>query len=296
MLVRRTVLATAIVATVIAAPTSATADGGAYLEFDRTYYVPGDRATVTAFVDVPRKQESLFQRGPFYVVAVPRHASLIEGRPIPAGAVRLATLAIEEQEDSYALTASFMVPDLGWGFHEVDVCNDPCTLTGFRQPLTGGISLVDSRREARLLSENGRLSSRVFGLRRQLRRAVREIGDLESQLGFATSDRERLSARIASLQRALDRARAELVHGSDRPAFDPWVVGSVIVLAVAVAVLTLRRRRLMTELSPAAAGEDREPGLSSSLPWPTGPSSHPASTLVRHSDGAPTRRMPGSGM
>lgn len=236
--------ATLVIALLVAstfAPPSANADGGAYLEFDRTYYLPGQVATVEAYVRVPRRKLHLFDRGPFLLFAVPKGSSLVEGRPIPAGAVRLATLAIDRAGRDQGLSATFHVPDLAWGYHQVEVCNDPCTLAGFREPLTGGFSVVATARERTLLRKNGRLTSRAFLLRRQVRKADRRIDDLQQQLEWGISDRGRLAAKIDRLERTL--AVAQPAERSARPGFDPWQVGGIALIAIVGASMALRARR-----------------------------------------------------
>jgi hypothetical protein len=252
--------ATLVIALIVAstfAPPPANADGGAYLEFDRTYYLPGESARVEAYVRVPRRKLSLFDRGPFLVFAVPKGSSLVEGRPIPAGAVRLATLEIDREGRDQELSARFRVPDLGWGYHQVEVCNDPCTLAGFREPLTGGFSVVATARERTLIRENGRLTSRAFLLRRQVRKAERRIEDLQQQLESGSSDRARLAARIDELERTLAAARADLADRSGRLPIDVWQVAGLLLLAILAAAAALRARRDRSS-GPRPAGV--EPG------------------------------------
>jgi hypothetical protein len=255
---RRT--ATLVIALIVAstfAPPPANADGGAYLEFDRTYYLPGEMARVEAYVRVPRRKLSLFDRGPFLVFAVPKGSSLVEGRPIPAGAVRLATLEIDREGRDQELSARFRVPDLGWGYHQVEVCNEPCTLAGFREPLTGGFSVVATARERTLIRENGRLTSRAFLLRRRVRKAERRIEDLQRRLEWGSSDRERLAARIDELERTLTAARADLAERSRRLPIDVWQVAGLLLLAILAAAAALRARRERSSgLRPAGV----EPG------------------------------------
>ena len=77
------------------APRSAWADGGAYLDLDRTHYLPGQTARVEGYVSIPRAKQDLIERGPFYVFVVPPRTAVTEGRPIPAEAVRAGTVSIE---------------------------------------------------------------------------------------------------------------------------------------------------------------------------------------------------------
>src|SRR5918992_1992581 len=173
---RRRFLATILAgALLLVTAADATANGGAYLEFDRTHYLPGDAGVATTYVSVPRKKVHLFDRGPFYLFAVPNGMSLVEGHPIPTGAIRLGTVTIEEEKDAHELVADFTVPQIEPGFYEIGVCNDPCTISGFREPLGGSLSIVETRREAELLTANDRLHGQLFGARREARRAERRL-------------------------------------------------------------------------------------------------------------------------
>jgi hypothetical protein len=253
---RRRFLATALAgALLLVAPTDATANGGSYLEFDQTHYLPGDPGVAITYVSVPPKKEHLFDRGPFYLFAVPNGMSLLEGRPIPSGAIRLATFSIEEEKNSYyELRAEFTAPQLASGYHSMGLCDDPCTTAGFGDALSGSISIVATRREAKLLIANDRLRGKLFGARREARRAERRLeaaeGELETQLAFGASERERMAAEIERLESQLSAARARAADLPGRAPFDPWVVGAILLVTLVAAVLAFRRRRML----PAVTG------------------------------------------
>jgi hypothetical protein len=233
--------------TVLAVPTDAAANGGASLELDRTHYLAGDEGVATAYVYVPVARRGIFERGPFYLFVAPR-APLQEGRPIPAGTIRLGTFTIEPEADGYVeLRAPFVAPDLASGFYSVELCNDPCTIAGFRDQLFGGISIVATRREAALLVQNDRLRSRFFGMRDEARRAERRLArvqeDLDAQLSFGSSERARLTSEIDRLEARLAATKTDLATALERAPADPWVVGGILVLALVAAALTFRRRR-----------------------------------------------------
>ena len=91
-------------------------------------------------------RRGIFERGPFHLFVAPG-APLREGRPIPAAAIRLGTFTVEPVEDGYVeLRALPSSPDLSAGFHSVQLCNDPCTVAGFRDQLFGAISVVATAR------------------------------------------------------------------------------------------------------------------------------------------------------
>ena len=181
---RRWIGAATIVGMTLAGPTVASADGGAYLVLERTHYLPGQTARAEGYVSVPATKQDLFDRGPFYLYVVPKRSSVVEGRPIPDGAVRVAAISIkEERGTSFELHASFAVPDLAGDSYGISVCNDPCTIAGFREPLTGEISIVATAREGELLTELYREQNRTWMLRRQVRKAEHGTGEAGPTLG-----------------------------------------------------------------------------------------------------------------
>jgi MYXO-CTERM domain-containing protein len=217
------------------------ADGGAYLDLDRTHYLPGETARVEGYVSIPRDKQDLIERGPFYVFVVPPRTAVTEGRPIPADAVRAGTVSIErERGRTFELRGSFVVPEVAGRSYGLYVCNDPCTISGFREPLTGTISIVATAREGELLTEVSRLNGRNWGLRRQVRKAERANLDLRTQLAIAVAERSQMATAIRDLE---SEARAPRPT-AERPLVPGWsaVMLALGLIALALAVL-LRRRR-----------------------------------------------------
>jgi hypothetical protein len=237
----------------LSTPTGAGANGGSFIGFDQTHYVPGDPGVAITSVSVPRKKTGLFDRGPFYLFAVPE-GRLREGRPIPDAAIRLGTFTIEKQRGrTYELRAEFTAPQLGSGYYFMGLCNDPCTIAGFGDPLYGSVSIVATRLEGRLLSKNERLRIRLLGQRAEARKAERRVkwfeGELETQLAFAATQRERTTAEIERLETQLAAARARAAAPSVRVPFDPWVVGAILFVTLVAAILAFRRRRMLPAIT-----------------------------------------------
>jgi hypothetical protein len=250
-----------LVGATLAAPSVAWADGGAYLDLDRTHYLPGQTARAEGYVSIPRAKQGLVERGPFYVFVVPPRTAVREGRPIPADAVRVGTVSIErERGTTFELRSSFVVPELGGDSYWLYVCNDPCTISGFREPLTGTISIVATAREGKLLTEVNRLNGRMWSLRRQVRKAERADEEHRAQLGSAEVARSELAIRVRELEAA---AAAMATSSGRRPVVSTWgaltLAGGLLALALALVVRHGRRPRtggphpIAVRPAPAAA-------------------------------------------
>ena len=170
----------------------------------------------------------------------------------PPTAIRLGTVTVTEEDGSYEFETNFIVPDLDPGWYEVGVCDEPCTISGFRESLGGSLSIVETRREAQLLTATDRLRGQLFGARREARRAERRLvgveGELETQLAFGSEERIELAAEIDRLETQLASARSRGTQAGRTP-FDPWVVGAILLVTLAIAVLAFRRRRTLPAMT-----------------------------------------------
>ena len=225
---------------------AASANGGAYLELDRAHYLPGEQGTAVTYVTVPERRESIFDLGPFYLYALPEGMFLREDRPIPEGAVRIGTFAAVEERHQYELTAEFTVPELESRSYSLEVCNDPCTVSGFREALSGSISIVATQREADLLTKNSRLNSRMYHFRYEFRRAERRLEKAQEEFEWELTNERAVHADLTS---RIEQLESELAASKERAAdaartpFEPWVVGGIVTLAAAATAVLLVRRR-----------------------------------------------------
>src|SRR4029434_2581143 len=178
-----------------------------------------------------------FQRGPFYLYVGQERAPLIEGRPIPEHAVRVGTVSIDREGGTeFELSASFVVPQLDGESYALAVCNEPCTISGFRESLTGTISIIATAREGELLNRVDLLNRQVWNLRRQVRRSERADEELRAQLGLAEMAPSALATRAPDLEAAAARA----TPSGRRPLVTTWVAltlaGALLALALALVV------------------------------------------------------------
>jgi hypothetical protein len=224
----------------IAGAPSALADGGAYIDLDRTHYLPGQTAFARTYVTVPRPKQELLERGPFSAFLVTGAAWPQEGRPLPDDVIPLGTFSIEPDHGAtFELTARLSIPDVPGDFYPIAVCNEPCTVAGFREPISGYVSIVQTEREAALLDARQRLGARLSRARRDLRKTEQELEAVRTEFEARERDRAYLAGEVNRLNQALDRARA----ASATPALMRGLATAVAVLLVVAAVVLLRRRR-----------------------------------------------------
>jgi hypothetical protein len=219
----RWTIATMLVGLALAIPATASADGGAFITFSKTHYLPGDHAEGEGYVYVPEKHEDDLQQGPFYgylVNAGSGNADLL-----------LGTVEFEPYgKTEYELHLPFTVPDVAGDFYTVRICNDPCTVAGFQEPLTGTISIVQTEREATLLTDNTKLHYRNYALQRKVRKTERTVVELEGELAAAQG-----STTTTIAEPSPTEVRTVVRH-DERPLVDAWALfglGGALLVALA---------------------------------------------------------------
>ena len=252
------------VAVLVLPAQAAAADGGAYIQFDRTHYIVGSAAHGVAYVAIPEPRQGLLARAPFYVYLVPGKSWIQEGRPLPDGVIKLDTVTIEhDSQTTYRISTNFTVPDVPGDFYTVQFCNEPCTISGFRESLSGQISIVQTLREASLLNEQQRLYGKDWHLRRQVRKANKEIEDLQVIIDATGSERDDLVRQIDELEAEIARDQRAPEENA-RPLAEGWaLVAIAIALLVSLVAVTLgivfsRRHRPTLVVPDTIAELDKE--------------------------------------
>ena len=254
----RAVVVVALAASLSSSATPASADGGAFLQFHGTYYLAGETAVATAVLLIPKKDRDVLERGPFFAFVTPRNIPIREGRAIPDGAVRLGTLIVEARKRVTKLSLRFTMPDLANGNYAVQICNDPCTVSGVPTPLSGFFSIVHTARERRLLIEQQRLRGTIWTLKRKAKKADRASATVTDELDTVRGQRDALAGQVAQL-------RGQIATEDARPLVDPWVgaAAAIGLLVVAAAFARERRRRSPLFVEPSATPShdpiEREP-------------------------------------
>ena len=248
MRARRGIVIATTVGTLLLNPVAARADGGAFIEFDRTHYLPGETATGETYVYLEKPHQGLLDRGPFYAYLLTDGAQLRLGRPVPSGAVRVGTFDVEPYRaaDWFEMTVSFTVPDVAGDFYSVAVCNDPCTVWGFKEPLSGLISVVQTAREGALLTQRQRLLGRIYSLHRHEKKTEKALAGLNDQFVEANRVRSTMAGEMSDLHDRLAAATAAASgpdHVAPRPLLAPQIgVALVLVLLVLAAAVAARHR------------------------------------------------------
>jgi len=213
-------------------------------------------------VYIPERKREILDRGPFYAYLVPGNGRpIVEGRPLPAGTIRLGTFDIEPaRNDEIELSVAFTIPDVPSGSYGVQLCNDPCTVAGFREPQTGSLTVAATQTEANLMRERDRLSAEIYGLKRRLKKADRQGGDLQTQLAAAVAERDADAVRISALEAApAASATSASADEAARPLVDGWALvalgaGVLVALtAIGIALVVSRPRRPQLDVGPAEA-------------------------------------------
>lgn len=243
MRIRAAIVAIGTVAAALA-PTVARANGGAYVEFEGTHHLPGEQVHGELYVSVPAAKVGLLDRGPFYAYLLPGGRS-IDGGGLPAGAIRVGMFDVERDGTQAELRVSLTVPEVPGDYYQVGLCNDPCTITGFGEPVSGSLSIVATEREAALLDDLGRANLRVNGLQRELRKAEKAA---EAEAVVADLELEQSEAARSALSTEIRAVESELAAATEDASgrVDGWAA-AVVGIALAAGGWLLgrgaRRRR-----------------------------------------------------
>ncbi len=242
----RALVLTTVTVVALTAP-RASANGGAYIEFAGTHHLPGEQVTGTVYVSIPAGKTELLDRGPFYAYVLPPGTAIDPGRGLPAGAIRVGTFTIEQGKDQTELKVTFTVPQTEGDYYSFGLCNDPCTLNGFGEPVSGVLSVVATEREAALLGDVSTLHSQLAGLKRELRKgekgAEEELASLSGALDESEAARQALTDHVSSLEQQVAAADTAREEAAGRPLVHPWAAAAVAIALIALALVFAGRRR-----------------------------------------------------
>jgi len=293
--IRRITHAASAAALLLVLVPSAARAGGAVIEFERAWYLPGEVATGRVeFTEV--EHTGTVDDGPYSAYLLSKPNAWLDAGPIPSHALPLGAVSISGARSAWAdgvATIRFVVPDIESGGYTVQICNAGCE-TSLADITFGWVEVYHTPYEASLSRRLERTRERVDTVRWQLRREARRRQSLVTrteradaalramgrELSAAESRADVLESRVASLTR-----RSPLVEADPRAV---WPV--VVLLAAAVALLAFaasrrpRRRDFRTPLGtnvfPVILGGERA--------WPKTPGSQ---TTIRR-DVSRSSRVP----
>ena len=227
-------------------PRASAVGGGAPLQFDQRYYVPGEVARGSTTFGKGSVGLHMMDRGPFYAYLLT--GGHIDPPRIPRGAIPLGPIAMTPiDEHTFRASLSFTVPEVASGAHIIEYCNDPCTLAGVGELWGGAIQVYASADEARTEMAIAHLKGRLRQIRtnhRFLKRRVEERREeLERDLAAARASNESLAQRVQQLDGELDAVRAP-DREPNWPAIAGWTLFGLLVVAnLGLAAVRIRRRR-----------------------------------------------------
>jgi hypothetical protein len=171
----------------------------------------------------------------------------VDDQGIATDATRLSAFLLRWTSRQFAeALASFVMPALPSGNYALEVCNDPCTLSGFGDFVQGWTGVVQSTEAAQLQRQRERFRSRFIAARSDAAQTRREEERLQADLDAGEGERASLTARIAVLTDQLDsvRRRAEAATTPVNTTFvDPWVGVLLALAALSLAAMIRLRHR-----------------------------------------------------
>jgi hypothetical protein len=204
---------------------------GTALEIRTTLYARGPQAN--------RLRDS----GPYYAWIGPERGR-VDVAGLPVGAIRLSAFELHWTSENFAVArTSFVLPPLPSGRYTIDVCNDPCRLSGFGEFVQGWTTVVQSAEAVTLARQKERIRGTLYQARQDVARARKDAESLQADLNDSEATRASLEASVAALTDELGSVRRRAQAASERPFVDPWLGVLLAVAALSLAVALVIRRR-----------------------------------------------------
>ncbi|MEO8292061.1 MAG: hypothetical protein ABI635_02885 [Actinomycetota bacterium] len=218
-------------------------------------FVPGTALEVRARLYAHGPQaDRLRESGPYFAWMAPESGDRVDLPGIPSGAVRLSAFELHWTSPHFAVArTSFVVPALPSGRYTIDVCDDPCRLSGFGDFVQGWTSVVQSAEAASLQRQKERLQGILVQVRRDAAAARRDVERVQADLNDSQATRASLTARVAVLTDELASARrrtATTTVASARPLVAPWLGLLLAVAGLSLAAAMAGRRRAVRIVVP----------------------------------------------
>jgi hypothetical protein len=207
-------------------------------------FVPGTALEVrtTLYARGPQANR-LRDSGPYYAWIGPERGR-VDVAGLPVGAIRLSAFELHWTSENFAVArTSFVLPPLPSGRYTIDVCNDPCRLSGFGEFVQGWTTVVQSAEAVTLARQKERIRGTLYQARQDVARARKDAESLQADLNDSEATRASLEASVAALTDELGSVRRRAQAASERPFVDPWLGVLLAVAALSLAVALVIRRR-----------------------------------------------------
>lgn len=234
--VMRLFTATMALLTTLVIPIAPAEAGGAHLQWENEFSIPGDVVRGHAFVqlDMRSHNQGALRDGPYYAYLSQKDST---APPLPSGSRRLAHIEIDPRPGGKHadVTIEFVLPSLDPGYYWILNCNDPCRRI-FGDLAAGQINVVADKSEARVLDLAFRIAREVHGVDQRLQRKV--LGERRSSL----------STRVTALQQRVDQLEGQLqgVKRDREQRASPtstYPIGAFVLASATAGTVMVRRRR-----------------------------------------------------
>ena len=255
---RRFVLATLVALGPLALIADTTlANGGAFFDFDRTYYVPGEVVSAETTFSTKVKKSGRIEDGPYYAFLLSSdrwiHAPTIPDDAVPIGHITTT------RPMSGAATAriTFTVPQIDPGPYTLTFCNLPCTHATLGDLVGGSFSIASTKEEALRKEITDRMNGRIVQVRENLAARIRDVRKAQSSFA-ARTEVQVLLERVTELEADVARLRNQQAREESGTQTAPWIMAGLLIL-LSVALLSRRRHRPGSEHAPRNdRGGDRQ--------------------------------------
>jgi hypothetical protein len=228
---RGLVVGFAALAVVGSVPHSAWGNGGAFFDFDRTYYVPGEVVTAQTTFSTQVEKSGRVEDGPYYAFLLSSER-WIRAPTIPDDAIPIGQISTTSPTNGAATARiTFTVPEIDPGPYTLTFCNLPCTHATLGDLAGGSFSVAATKDDALRREVTDRVNARIAQVRANLAARIRDAEKAQRDLA-TRAEIQGLADRLTELEARVVRLR------SLQPRNDGWVRTAPLIMAGLALLLT----------------------------------------------------------
>lgn len=207
----------------------ALANGGAFFDFDRAYYVPGEVVSAETTFSTQVKKSGRIDDGPYHAYLLSSDRWIQPPR-IPDDAVPIGRITTTSPRSGAATARlTFTVPPIQPGPYTLTICNLPCTRATLGDLVGGSFSVASTKEEALRKEITDRMNGRIVQVRQNLAARIRDAE--KAQRDFATqADVRRLTDQVAKLEAQLVRMQNQEPQSTSRAQPVSWIMAGLALL------------------------------------------------------------------